>query len=180
MIRIEASDKDLLEAIEKKKPGWIEDARERTKKAVQAGKVGEGEGTWSQIKEVFVLLQEFKCAYCEFPLPQVETNSADKMAVDCDIEHYRPKNRVTAWPTPDILQKRPAIHSYMAGLSAGASAGYVRLAFDPLNYVISCKVCNKHLVQRGPLPGRWFTRRSLRGQSHSRSERKAVAPLSFW
>lgn len=154
MIHTEITDQALLEAIEKKKPGWALAAERKRDEALAVGKVGEGDGIWSQIKEVFVLLQAFKCAYCEFPLPQVATDSAEKMAVDCDIEHFRPKNRVTPWPTSEVVKNRPGIDSYRTGVFAGSPEGYVRLAFEPLNYIISCKVCNSSFkADRFPIAG---------------------------
>lgn len=142
MIRIEVADSDLVAAIEKKKKGWLKNAEKKLKAARKAGKIGDQDGIWSEIKEVFILLQEFKCIYCEFPLPKVESTSAVKVGVDYDVEHYRPKNRVTPWPTLDVIAQRPAAQAYQASVASGASAGYLRLAFDPLNYVVSCKVCN--------------------------------------
>jgi hypothetical protein len=142
MIRIEAADSALMEAIEKKKKGWLETAKKKLKAARLAGKVGDKDGIWSEIKEVFILLQDFKCIYCESPMPKVESTSADKVAVVYDVEHYRPKNRVTPWPSADVIARRPAVQAYEASVASGAPAGYLRLAFDPLNYVVSCKVCN--------------------------------------
>lgn len=155
MIRIEVSESALLKAIEAKKSGWLAAAKKKTKTALAAGKVGDKDGIWSDIKEVFILLQEFKCIYCEFPLPKVDATSADKVAVDHDVEHYRPKNRVTAWPTADVLARRPSVESYRAAVFPGAPAGYLRLAFDPLNYIVSCKVCNSsYKADRFPIAGK--------------------------
>ncbi|MFY9823375.1 MAG: hypothetical protein WAM82_18480 [Thermoanaerobaculia bacterium] len=120
-----------------------------------AGMIGDRDGIWSEIKEVFILLQEFKCIYCEFPLPKVDSGSADKVALDHDVEHYRPKNRVTPWPTPEVLERRPTIADYQASVSWGVSEGYLRLAFDPFNYVVSCKVCNSsYKGDRFPIAGK--------------------------
>lgn len=142
MIRIAVTSAELLAAIETKSPQWIERAQAKKTAALAAGKVAEGDGIWSEIKEVFILRQEFKCIYCEFPLPKVESASAAKVAVDYDIEHYRPKNRVTSWPTREVLERRPSVEEYRAAISSGDPGGYVRLAFDPFNYIASCKVCN--------------------------------------
>lgn len=154
MIRIEVSDDSLLEAIEEKAAGWLTDAKAKTAAALAAGKVGDGDGTWSRIKEVFILLQKFKCIYCEFPMPKVDEGSANKVTVDYDVEHYRPKNRVTAWPTQEALERRPQIAAYQASVFSGVSGGYLRLAFDPFNYVVSCKVCNSsYKADRFPIAG---------------------------
>jgi hypothetical protein len=154
MIRIAVTSAELLAAIESKSPRWIERAQEKKTAALAKGKVGEGDGIWSEIKEIFILRQEFKCIYCEFPLPKVESASAAKVAVDYDIEHYRPKNRVTPWPTREILERRPSVEEYRASVSSGDPDGYVRLAFDPFNYLASCKVCNtSYKADRFPIAG---------------------------
>jgi hypothetical protein len=155
MIRIAISDDALLEAIRKKSPKWLARALEVSKRARKAGKIGDQDGIWSEIKEVYILLQEFKCVYCEFPLPKIESISARGVAVDYDVEHYRPKNRVTPWPTPEVLSRRPSASEYAASVVPGAPAGYLRLAFDPFNYVVSCKVCNTYYkADRFPIAGK--------------------------
>src|SRR4051812_9546682 len=154
MILIEVSEAALLDAIRQKSPRWLEKAQKKLKAARLTGSVGEKDGIWSEIKEVFILLQQFKCVYCEFPLPKVDSSSADKVAVDYDVEHFRPKSRVTPWPTPDVLERRPAIKGYQGAVSMGADKGYLRLAFDPFNYVVSCKVCNSsYKADRFPIAG---------------------------
>jgi hypothetical protein len=154
MIRIAVTSAELLAAIESKSPRWIERAQEKKAAALAAGKVGEGDGIWSEIKEIFILRQEFKCIYCEFPLPKVDSASAAKVAVDYDVEHYRPKNRVTFWPTREVLERRPSVEEYRTSVSSGDPGGYVRLAFDPFNYIASCKVCNtSYKADRFPIAG---------------------------
>ncbi len=163
MIRIEVSDQSLLTAIRKKKAGWLTTAKAKAAAALQAGKVDEGGGTWSEIKEVFILLQGFKCVYCEFPMPKVDSSSAEKVAVDYDVEHFRPKNRVTPWPSPKDLARRPGIRDYQQEVRSGSPAGYLRLAYDPFNYVVSCKVCNSsYKADRFPIAGKPQTRRKAR------------------
>jgi hypothetical protein len=142
MILIKVADSAVLLAIEEKKPGWLLRAGKKRAAALKAGRVAAKDGIWSEIKEVFILLQDFKCIYCETPMAKTESRSANKVAVDYDVEHYRPKNRVTPWPTQEILQRRPQIQAYQARVIAGWSDGYLRLAFDPFNYVVSCKACN--------------------------------------
>ncbi|MEZ4391803.1 MAG: hypothetical protein R3A48_11955 [Polyangiales bacterium] len=153
MIRIGVKGDDLRARIEAASPGWLDDAKARTQAAVAAGKVGEGEGTWSKIKEVYIALQHHKCAYCEQPMAKTTEGSADKVAVDYDVEHFRPKNRVTPWPNAEVLRRRPAL-DYASLVKAGHGAGYVRLAFEPTNYVVSCKVCNSsYKADRFPIAG---------------------------
>ncbi len=75
-------------------------------------------------------------------MAKTESGSATKVAVDYDIEHYRPKNRVTPWPSDELMDRRANIRSYVARVATGYSNGYLRFAFDPFNYLVSCKVCN--------------------------------------
>lgn len=155
MIHIAISAQDLLDQIEVESPGWMADAVERTKQAKQTGKVAEGEGTWSKVKAVFIRLQAHKCAYCEKPMAKTTEGSAEKVGVDYDVEHYRPKNRVTAWPRQADLERRPSLAEYNASVRMGTPAGYVRFAFDPFNYVVSCKVCNsQYKADRFPIAGK--------------------------
>ncbi len=154
MILIRVADKDLLEAIEKKRKGWLSRAKKQELAAGRASKTGEKGGIWSEVKEVFILLQRFKCIYCETPMARVDPASAAKVAVEYDVEHYRPKNRVTPWPAPADLARRPTNEAYLHRIGAGAPAGYRRLAFDPLNYVVSCKTCNcSYKLDRFPIAG---------------------------
>ena len=54
----------------------------------------------------------------------------------------------------EILDRRPWIGAYAAGIGMGNPAGYPRLALDPFNYVVSCKVCNSsHKADRFPIAG---------------------------
>lgn len=153
MIRIDVKRSDLLDRIEATAPGWGKDAKTRTDAAIAMGKVEEGEGTWSKIKEVFIALQHHKCAYCERPMAKTAEGSADKVAVEYDVEHFRPKNRVTAWPSAEVLKRRPGL-DYAAKVKAGHASGYVRFAYDPFNYVVSCKVCNSsYKADRFPIAG---------------------------
>lgn len=154
MIHIAVGAQELLDLIEAESPGWMTDAKKRAKKAKQDGKVGKSDGTWSKIKAVFIRLQHHKCAYCEKPMAKTTSGSAEKVAVDYDVEHFRPKNRVTAWPRPADVARRPAVSAYAALVRMGSAAGYVRFAFDPFNYVVSCKVCNtQYKADRFPIAG---------------------------
>jgi hypothetical protein len=155
MIHIGVAASALRQEIEATLPaGWFTRAKKRAALVRAAGHVGEGDGIWSEIKEVFILKQQFKCIYCEFPMPKIDSRSASGVKVDYDVEHFRPKNRVTGWPTAEVLGKRPATESYRADVRTGSGAGYLRLAFDPLNYIVSCKVCNTfYKADRFPIAG---------------------------
>jgi hypothetical protein len=154
MILVQVADRDLLEAIEKKQKGWLARARKKKLAVSRLGKIGERDGIWSEVKEVFILLQRFKCIYCETPMAVVDPASADKVAVEYDVEHYRPKNRVTPWPAAADLARRSGNQVYLHRIGSGLPAGYAKLAFDPLNYVVSCKTCNcSYKLDRFPIAG---------------------------
>jgi hypothetical protein len=158
LIRIPIAPADLLAEIEATSPGWRRRAEVQRRKVVAAGKSGDGDGIWSEIKAVYIVRQQHKCGYCEVPMAKTGSGSSHKVAVDYDVEHFRPKNRVTAWPAPDVLARRPGL-DYAARVRAGAAQGYLRLAFDPFNYLVSCKVCNSsYKADRFPIAGTPDTR----------------------
>ena len=71
--------------------------------------------------------QRNKCAYCERRLSSA--------GVEWDLEHFRPKKGVDAWSSPSER-----------GLKTGKADehGYFLLAFEPRNYLVSCKPCNSN------------------------------------
>ncbi len=153
MIRIPVTRQALLDAIDARSDGWRQRAVVKTKAVVAAGNIASDDAIWSEIKEVFIVLQEHKCAYCEVPMAKTRSGSAEYVAVDYDVEHFRPKNRVSPWPTPRVLARRPGL-DYAARVKSGAPQGYLRLAFDPFNYLVSCKVCNSsYKADRFPIAG---------------------------
>lgn len=164
MIRYTITPQELLDLIEDHKPGWLERAREKTREVKQKGHVDEGDGIWSEIKAVFARLQHHKCIYCEKPLPREDIDgeaSLGKGAVEYDVEHFRPKNRVQPWPTDELKIQRNI--TYSDQIETGEPDGYARLAFDPTNYAISCKTCNSgHKGDRFPIAGKTDRRLSNR------------------
>ena len=54
-----------------------------------------------------------------------------------DLEHFRPKREVTRWPTT------ASGFQYEFETGEGAAGGYPWLAYDCLNYLVSCKTCNQ-------------------------------------
>lgn len=154
MIHIEISRQELEKRIDDLSPTWRKRAEER-RQAVLAGTlhVGEKDAIWSEVKFVFVELQCYKCIYCERPLAKTKTGSPEKVLVEYDVEHFRPKNRVTLWPTPADLARRPSL-GYSAPVHSGASGGYPHLAFEIGNYIVSCKPCNSsYKLDRFPISG---------------------------
>jgi len=128
----------LLEEIEAYKPGWVARAGALTEQARVQGSFDGITSIWSEIKPVFMRLQgESKCAYCERKL-EAEAYGA----IEEDIEHFRPKNRVTAWkPTKELVGEGVML----AKAPAKSEGGYFLLAHNALNYAVGCKPCNSTL-----------------------------------
>ncbi|WP_147451225.1 hypothetical protein [Corallococcus llansteffanensis] len=81
-------------------------------------------------------LQHHKCAYCERPMGNsVQAN------IDYDVEHFRPKGRVTPWPPPEKALRLGIRYS----TGNGAADGYPLLAYEPGNLAVVCKMCNSPL-----------------------------------
>jgi 5-methylcytosine-specific restriction endonuclease McrA len=154
MIKIGVARAVLLARITAHNKFWLRRAPERARRAIAARHVDERDGAWSAIKSVLILLQHHKCIYCESPLAKAADDATERISVDYDVDHFRPKNRVTPWPTEAEQRRRPHL-DYAARVRLGARAGYVRLAFDPANYVVACKVCNTaYKRDRFPIAGR--------------------------
>jgi hypothetical protein len=129
MVYYPVSDAKLYEEIEIQKPDWLITARQRKDDNVNGQALVWKDSTWSQIKPVFMRRQADKCVYCEFPLGGRSTQ---------DVEHYRPKSKISVWPTGGTVP-----YEFTTG-EAGAN-GYYWLAYDPMNYAASCKDCNSAL-----------------------------------
>ena len=89
---------------------------------------------WSTIKKVWIKLQASKCVYCE---SLIEGN------VSNDVEHFRPKAKVSVWKVPKSLSNEGV--SVTPAATPKGDPGYRSLAYDPWNYAASCKVCNSIL-----------------------------------
>lgn len=114
-------------------PKWLTKAATRTKKFSKLGAYDEKSGIWSVIKPVYMRLQHNKCIFCE---RKFETEAYGK--IEHDLEHFRPKSSVLAWP--DTARHENLKFAYPTG--ADAPAGYYWLAYDLHNYAAACKVCN--------------------------------------
>jgi hypothetical protein len=134
LIRYCVTREEVRESIEAQKPGWLERADLRTQEFISKKKYSEKAGIWSEVKPVFMALQQNKCVYCERLLTGEKYGKLEH-----DLEHFRPKSSVKSWSP-----KRPYS---TATLSFGtpSSNGYYWLAYDPENYATSCKPCNSSL-----------------------------------
>jgi hypothetical protein len=135
MIRYDISLQDIKKRIENLKGGakWLTDAKSRTAKFRKAKRYKEASSSWSKIKIVYMEMQHAKCAYCERKL---ESGAVGK--IEWDIEHYRPKSKVKAWPPAKLAKK----FSYDFPLGPASNNGYYLLPYDLSNYLTACKVCN--------------------------------------
>lgn len=153
MIRYEVTVSNLRALIESEKPGWLERARQRTETFVRQGKYDETSSIWSEVKTVYMRLQHDKCAYCERQLASPELGGV----IEHDIEHFRPKNSVVAWPTPAVEESQEISFHFATG--AALEGGYYWLAYEPMNYCTACKKCNT------PLKANFFPIAGERGRA---------------
>ena len=131
MIGYRVGPRELQRRIREHDPNWLAQAEN-----------GE-EPAWSRIKHVFTSIQHFKCGYCERLMPRPQRRAgADAIGQtwggrrEYDLEHFRPKRQVTRWPTTASgIQYEFETGEHMDG-------GYPWLAYDCLNYLVSCKTCN--------------------------------------
>ena len=147
MILVRMARDKLDEQIEAEKRGWAKRAKKKNAAAAKSK-----DGIWSEIKGVFMRRQCFKCIYCERRLAKIDGATTAGISVEYDVEHFRPKNRVTPWPKPDVAKRHSLDQSK---IKKGASGGYPSLAHEPGNYVVSCKHCNSVWKQdRFPIAGK--------------------------
>jgi hypothetical protein len=140
MIKLE---RDLANLTAKVKDGWLTRAEALTDQFIAAGKYNEKEGIWSEVKAIFSEMQHNRCAFCQRPLANLQHGSGEH-----DLEHYRPKARVTAYPTA----KDGVTFSFPTGVSS--KTGYHWLAYHLENYAVSCIPCNRGLkADRFPIAG---------------------------
>ncbi len=146
MIRYDITEVELWSRIDRLKPNWKANAATATSLFRRAGTYGEREDKswdtqtyglpptpfWGQIKAVYMRLQKNKCAFCEQKL--------SVRARDHDVEHFRPKRGVKAWPPPGGP-------TYGFPTGRAFPEGYYLLAYHPLNYATSCSHCNQGLKQ---------------------------------
>jgi hypothetical protein len=138
VIRHDATLDSLDSEIRAMSPTWFDRARAILVGLPASPRSSDFPGLWSEIKDVYIKLQNSKCAFCEKPL---------EGRIEQDVEHFRPKVRVEHWTVPADLVPDFA----EAGVSivqpgdGSPESGYRFLAYHPLNYAIACKPCNSVL-----------------------------------
>lgn len=136
MIRYPFDTLVVLAEIARIDPRWKSKAERRTATFVKARAYGEKSSLWSTIKPVYMAVQANKCVFCE---RQFENERYGK--IEFDVEHYRPKSSVKAWP--DAKSHPKLQYEYDTG--GARDDGYYWLAYDLENYAASCKACNSAL-----------------------------------
>jgi hypothetical protein len=137
MIAYPISLKELRKQIKAHDAKWLTKAAAETKQLKAGQKVDKS--LWSAIKPVYMKLQHGKCAFCEKLLGE----QIDFDLVNQDVEHFRPKNGVEAWPTAKLRAKLKLPDDIPE--SNYTAKGYTFLAYHELNYASSCKTCNSTL-----------------------------------
>ena len=126
MIRIQRGPAPIRQMIAEADPTWLGRADNAAARNVEARKHIDKPRLCSSIKGLWIRMQREKCAYCERQLGAA--------GVEWDIEHFRPKGVVDAW-----VAAPPGIED-----SGGdAPSGYFLLAYNPENFLVSCRTCNQ-------------------------------------
>lgn len=134
MIRYPVSLTELESQVEVEKPGWLARAKDRTSQFRTAGKFEEESSIWSEVKVVYMRLQNAKCIFCEREMESLRFGKVEQ-----DVEHFRPKGSVKAWKPPASLKGIPFT------AVAKSSPGYHLLPYHLFNYAAACKPCNSIL-----------------------------------
>lgn len=135
MIRYAGLTRQTLEGlIDTHDPAWRGKAATRTAASIQAGRFSEGTSIWGDVKLVFMALQKRRCIFCERPLAAGQPGRFEQ-----DVENFRPKNAVKAWPPS---AKGTASPKYPFPTGAASASGYFWLAHEIENYAAACKPCN--------------------------------------
>lgn len=164
MTRYPVGRQELIDLIHAEKASWIGRAEQRTQAYALARDYTGGSEFWGEIKNVYIRLQHEKCAYCETKLQGVDF--ASKVH---EVEHFRPKQGVRAWPDAAL--------GYLAGfrppcaMGRPSTQGYFKLAYHPFNYAIACTRCNSTLKSNYfPIRGK----RNVRADDPSRLDGEAA------
>lgn len=136
MIRFNITYDELKERIRKEDASWLDDAEKKTEEFQRLGKYSESSTIWRRVVRIYMRLQHNKCAFCERKLEAPESGGTREF----DIEHFRPKSSVKAWPTNKIIRELNLPDDFPR--SKGCDKGYYLLPYHPLNYTVACKPCN--------------------------------------
>jgi hypothetical protein len=134
MIRYEVTRAKLNADVTALDASWFDDTAAVLASLPDPPKSSDFKPLWSNIKQLYIDLQNSKCCFCEKPLEGM---------IEQDVEHFRPKAEVKPWIVPAKLANEGiAVQQPTDGSSEG---GYSQLAYHPFNYAMSCKTCNSTL-----------------------------------
>ena len=152
MIRYDVTLEALRGMVERRVPGWLARARERTETFRHEGKYGEKSPIWKDVKPIFMEVQgEGKCCFCERKFESGELGRHE-----LDIEHFRPKKRIRKWPCPEFLIDAMIAAEVSQTPPPDSDKGYHLLPYHLLNYAVACKPCNSGLKKDYfPISGRY-------------------------
>jgi hypothetical protein len=143
MIKIEIDLEMLKAQVDALVPNWRSRAAKRTAKLIRQQNYQEKTSIWSEIKPIFMYLQNNRCAYCDRHIAEGDYSSGE-----FDLEHFRPKGRIEPYTTPDD----EIMYSFPTGNSQ--ATGYYWLAYNLENYAVACITCNRALkADRFPIAG---------------------------
>lgn len=124
---------------------WRKKAQDRTDKLVEKYRAGDSyrisEALYKEMRQVFLDAFHGKCAYCEAKLILDQHQG--------DVEHYRPKGRVTDEAGRVVTTPGPSGQPE-------PHRGYPWLAYDWRNLLPSCAACNQPgKTRQGRRVGKW-------------------------
>jgi hypothetical protein len=161
MIHLPLTPDELRRRISSSNASWLNRAATEAAGDTAAGRHVSEKSLWSEIKPLLVEHQRQKCAYCERKLGTA--------GIEWDVEHFRPKGRVDVWQSPSKLVRRSG---------RANDRGYFRLAFEPHNYLVSCKPCNtNHKRNYFPIAAHKRALRSTAAEVLRREQAYLLHPL---
>lgn len=159
------SEVQLLTMIAARKPGWQAQIDPLHQANLAAARLLHKQPLWSKIKQSYTDLQFYKCAYCELSLGGSATQH---------LEHYRPKAKVTRWPTK-------AVPGLTFPTPTGRPNGYYWLTYDPTNYAVSCAHCNtSRKGTRFPIDGTAAAGVATVAQLNTAERPLLLQPVGLW
>ena len=153
MIRYSITAAALRKRLSAEDAAFLQDAEGWTRRLINEGAFIKDIGDWRRVVNGYITLQFSKCAYCERKLAGPKHGK-----IEHDLEHFRPKSSVKAWPNATVTRTRGIKYDFETGTAS--DNGYFWLAFHPENYATACKRCNSKLKsnyfpvagQRGSVP----------------------------
>jgi hypothetical protein len=134
MIRYEVTKAKLHADINATDESWFADTTVVLASLPNPPKSSDFKPLWSNIKQLYIDLQNSKCCFCEKPL---------EGKIEQDVEHFRPKAEVKPWTVPAKLAAEGI--TVQQPTDGSSEDGYSQLAYQPFNYAMSCKTCNSTL-----------------------------------